>query len=125
MGGMGKEERLRKDSEFAQVREHGRTWTSDLVVLKLLRNGLNHNRYGFVAGKRLGKAVVRNRVKRLLREAVRSIPTEPGWDIVLIARNSAAGAGYQRIGVAVSRLLLRAQVLADTGKTQRVGEVHH
>jgi ribonuclease P protein component len=120
---MGKEERLRKDSEFAQVREHGKTWTSDLVVLRLLPNSLNHNRYGFVAGKHLGKAVVRNRVKRLLREAVHSTPIHPGWDIVLIARNSAAGADYHRIAGAVTGLLLRARVLAEMTQTKRTGKV--
>jgi ribonuclease P protein component len=112
-GGIGKVERLRKGSQFANVNLHGKTWVSDFVVLKAVSNGLSCNRYGFVTSKRIGKAVVRNRIKRLLREAVRSIPTNEGWDIVLIARSGANTADYRQISEAVTRLLHRAQVLAD------------
>ena len=110
---MGKEERLRKNSQFSEVYGCGRTWVCGLVVLKVLSNGLGWNRYGFVAGKRLGKAVVRNRVKRLLREVARSTPTKPGWDLVFIARSGAVTASYHQIGAAVAGLLRRSQILAD------------
>ena len=84
-------------------------------------NGLERNRYGFVVGKRVGKAVVRNRVKRLLREVTRSAPTKSGWDMVLIARNPAAAADYYQIGSAVAGLLRRAHVLADNGEARQMG----
>jgi ribonuclease P protein component len=51
-------------------------------------------RVGYVAGKRVGKAVVRNRAKRRLREAVRRIALEPGYDYVLIADASVATAAF-------------------------------
>jgi ribonuclease P protein component len=61
-------------------------------VLAILPNNLEHNRYGFVVGKRVGNAVVRNRVRRWLREAVRAL--EPhlrnGYDVVIIARGPIA-----------------------------------
>jgi ribonuclease P protein component len=110
---MGEKERLRKNSQFAAVYEHGRTWSNDLLVLKTLPNGLEWNRYGFVAGKRLGKAVVRNRVKRLLREVARAMATKTGWDVVLIARSQAATADYHELGASVAGLLRRARILAD------------
>ncbi len=75
-------------------------------------NGLSISRCGFSVGKRVGKAVVRNKVKRRLREIVRLTPIHPGWDIVLIARQAAVAAGYADLNATVTRLLERAK-LAD------------
>ncbi len=84
--------RLRRSFEFARVRRYGRSSSTRLLVLAILQNNLEHNRYGFVVGKRVGKAVVRNRVRRWLREAVRTL--EPhlrsGYDVVIIARGPIA-----------------------------------
>lgn len=84
--------RLRRSFEFARVRRHGRSSSTRLLVLAILSNNLVHNRYGFVVGKRVGKAVIRNRVRRWLREAVRAL--EPhlrnGYDVVIIARGPIA-----------------------------------
>ena len=118
---MGEKERLRKNSQFTAVYEHGKTWANDLVVLKTLPNGLECNRYGFVAGKRLGKAVVRNRVKRLLREVTRATAAKTGWDVVFIARSKAATANYYELEASVTGLLRRAKILAGTDRAGGMG----
>ena len=92
-------------------------------MLKALPNDLEWNRYGFVAGKRVGKAVVRNRVKRLLREVARSTPTKQGWDIVLIARARAASASYHELDAVVKGLLRRAGIMADMNTTETKAKV--
>jgi ribonuclease P protein component len=115
---MGEKERLRKNSQFAAVYERGRTWANELVVLKTLPNGLECNRYGFVVGKRIGKAVVRNRVRRLLREVVRAASTKTGWDVVLIARSPAAAANYHEFEASVTGLLHRAKILEDKDRSE-------
>ena len=122
---MGDKQKLRKNSEFTTVYERGKTWASEFVILKTLSNGLEWNRYGFVAGKRIGKAVVRNRVKRLLREVARAIPAKSGWDLVLIARSPAATANYHELKASVAGLLRRARILAEkdeVGGTERASE---
>lgn len=108
---MGKEERLKKTSQFREVYGNGKSWACGLVVLKALPNGLDHNRYGFVVSKRLGNAVTRNRVKRLLREITRSVPVEGGWDLVFIARNRASTADYHQLRKATTGLMRRAKLL--------------
>jgi len=110
---VNKDQRLRKNAQFSAVYERGKTWVNNLVVLKALPNGLGGNRYGFVTSKQLGNAVVRNRVRRLLREAVRLTPVKPGWDVVIIARKGAAIANYHRLGAAMRGLLRGAQILED------------
>ena len=122
---MGKGERLRKTSQFSAVHAQGKTWANNIIVLKALPNGLDCNRYGFVAGKRVGNAVARNRAKRLMRESVRFIPMKHGWDIVFIARMGAVKSGYQQVDIAVHELLARAGVLNrqdGIGKTEKVAE---
>jgi len=87
---VARELRLRRGSDIDRVRSRGRSWTSRLLVLATLPNELEHNRYGFAVGKRVGGSVERNRAKRLLREAirVRHAELEQGNDVLLIARNS-------------------------------------
>ena len=105
-------EYLTKSEQYALVYKKGSSWASDLAVMKALPNGLTFSRYGFSVGRRVGGAVVRNRVKRRLREILRLLPLEPGWDIIFIARPQAAGASFARLRKVVSRLLSRAGLLA-------------
>jgi len=110
------EEYLTKPQQYALVYNKGSSWTSNLVVMKALPNGLSLSRYGFSVSRRVGKAVIRNRVKRLLREILRLTPLEPGWDIIFIARPAAASADYANLDKSVVGLLSRARLLETAEK---------
>ena len=86
--------RLRKSPEFAAVsREGARVARSHFTVLHRA-NGLGRPRLGVAVSRKVGGSVVRNRVKRWLREAMRHERAQlPAVDVVLIARPSAATAG--------------------------------
>lgn len=103
---------LTKPEQYALVYDKGNSWVSDLVVMKVLANQLAQSRYGFSVSRRLGGAVVRNRTKRRLREILRPLPLEGGWDIVFIARPKAAAASFANLEKAVRGLLARARILA-------------
>jgi ribonuclease P protein component len=111
---MRRAQRLRQRREFAAVYRYGRPYRSDLLILRALRTGHPLSRFGFTAGHRLGKVVLRNRLKRRLREAVRSLPVATGWDLILNARSGAAQADYQRLRAVVGELMARAGVLQDS-----------
>lgn len=111
---MQKEAKLTKRSEFVAIYGEGRSWANSLLVLRALPNELGHSRCGFSVNKSVGNAVIRNRVKRLLREVVRSSVIKSGWDIVLIARPAAASANYHQLREAIEGLLKRAH-LRETG----------
>ena len=92
----------------------GRGYPGDLIVVRVLRNGLGVSRLGLVVGKQVGGAVQRNRAKRLIREAVRIRALVPGWDVVVVARPSIRGAKYQDVEQELRRLLARAGVVLET-----------
>ena len=84
--------RLQKEGDVRRVRSRGKAWAHGAIVARVLPNDLTppQNRYTVVAGKRTGKAVQRNRLKRLTREALRGYHPwlKPGYDFVFILRGT-------------------------------------
>ena len=118
---MQKELRLRKAQDFSHVYRLGRSWANNLLVLKALPIGVEGtNRFGFTVGKRTGSAVVRNTIKRRLREIVRHTPVKSGWDIIFIARGRARSANYHQLMASVRGLLRRAGLLAVVSEIEKV-----
>jgi ribonuclease P protein component len=104
------ERNLTRNVQFQLVYNNGRSWAGREVVIKALPNGLDLTRYGFAVGRRVGKAVVRNKVKRRLREILKQAPLQNGWDIVLIARAPAAQTDYKNLEKCIGNLLNRAGI---------------
>jgi ribonuclease P protein component len=65
--------------------------------------------------------VVRNKIKRRLREILRQTDLPPGWDIIMIARNPAAKADFTTLGSTVEDLLERAGMLLGGNESNRLG----
>lgn len=105
--------RLRRNERFQEIRQKGKAYSSDLLVLCALPNQLPHNRFGFAVSSRIGGAVERNRIKRQLRESMRLrlADLKPGWDIVVIARRPIRSADFWSMDAACARLLGRAHLL--------------
>ena len=117
---MRRDQSLKHAADFQSVRRDGRSWADHLLVLAARRRGLGEDglvpvsRFGFsVSRRRLGNAVVRNRVKRRLRAAVRGAGIEDGWDVVLIARRGVIDIRYSEIERSLAGLLARAGIRAD------------
>jgi ribonuclease P protein component len=94
--------RLRHERDFARLRREGRAYQNRSLLISVMPNGLSHNRYGFITSKQLGNAITRNRVRRLMREAVRLLDPQlrVGYDLVFVARRTLVGQpfdGVQRI----------------------------
>ena len=117
--GQVRKERLRKARQFSLVYERGSSATNKFLVIKILPNDLGVTRCGFAVSKRVGKAVKRNRIKRLLRECVRVTPIQPGWDIVFVARTTASTADYYILQGATRELLSRVCLLNQTQGVQK------
>ncbi len=94
--------------------QEGRAFAHPLVILRVRRNGLDRSRAAIVAGKKLGKAVTRNRAKRRLRQALYPyfMQLAPGYDLVLIARGDSVEAPFTQLVQAVVQLLERARLLS-------------
>ena len=107
-----KAEHLTKAADFARVFSKSGSVVNDLIVLKTLPNSLPHSRFGITVGRRVGGAVVRNRVKRRLRELFRRLRLITGWDIVIIARPAAAVVEYSVLKDSVNSLLSKARLIS-------------
>ena len=108
---------LSRPQDFAAIQEKGTTRSHPLLTARFLRTDLSATRFGISTGRRLGSAVVRNRVRRRLREALRVMAPsfQPGWDVLIIARPAIVAADHDALVGALQQTLVRGGVLGGIG----------
>ncbi len=116
------EQRLRYNQDFRRLYARGRSHVHPLAILYVLRRPTDdkcvsqERRIGFVVSKKQGDAVIRNRIKRRLREAVRlrlSDLREGPFDLAFVGRSRAKNAPWPDVENAIGELLRRAGLLRD------------
>jgi len=110
---MKRKERLTRPEQYALVYDTGRTLADRFLVLKWMPNQLEYSRYGISINKRVGNAVVRNRIKRILREILRLSQLSPGSDFIFIVRGPAAASNYRQLENSITGLLSRARIVVE------------
>ena len=101
---MKREWALKKRACFLRVYELEIAKADKYLVVKSVANDLGYSRYGFSVTKSIGNAVVRNRIRRRLKEIIRVLQVKPGQDIVLIARPEIVNADYYQLRRSVIKL---------------------
>ncbi|WP_018131404.1 ribonuclease P protein component [Effusibacillus pohliae] len=106
---MNRKHRLKDNRDFQRVFQRGKSFANRYLVLYHAPNQEGHYRVGLSVSKKVGNAVVRNRVKRYLREAVRAQQLDPALpvDFVIIARPSAADLDFDGFRKNLVHLLLK------------------
>ncbi|MCR5611771.1 MAG: ribonuclease P protein component [Clostridiales bacterium] len=104
---------LKRNKEFHRVFRRGKSVGSHLLVLVHLSSRGTDRKIGLAVSKKIGSAVVRNRVKRRLREAVTPLLPEmhPGCRLIFIARTPIKDASFKEIESTVRRLMAKAGLL--------------
>jgi ribonuclease P protein component len=103
---------LSRPQDFAAL-QAGTVRSHPLLTARFLRTDLETTRIGLATGRKLGGAVVRNRVRRRLREVLRAMAPsfQPGWDVLIIARPAIVEADHRTLVETLRRLLQRGGVL--------------
>ncbi|OGP97792.1 MAG: ribonuclease P protein component [Deltaproteobacteria bacterium RBG_19FT_COMBO_46_9] len=103
-----KRERLLNRKDFVNLNRAGRRYLTEHFTVIFKKNGLDISRLGITVSKRVGKAVKRNRIKRLLREFFRLNKKifPKGFDVIFIANKGAEGLVYWKIKEELSEIIL-------------------
>lgn len=97
---------IKKNRDFLNVYHHGKSYANKYLIMYVFGNNMQNNRFGITVSKKVGNSVVRHRVTRLIRESIRLNleQFEKGFDIVIVARNTAKGRDFFEIESAVLHL---------------------
>ena len=108
---------LKKNSDFRRLYAKGKSAVNPYLVVYCRRNQTGENRLGYTVSTKLGHAVVRNRIRRRLREIVRlnAPKLKTGWDIVLVARGRCLNAPYRKLDAAFLQVCEKLELLREEG----------
>ena len=107
---------LRKQSDFSRVYKQGKSRGSRFAVILYRRNGLKFTRTAFVASKKVGNSVQRNRSRRLMRAAYRAVEpnVKSGYDIIFVARAAINGCKEPEVERQLKKSLESAGILTGS-----------
>jgi ribonuclease P protein component len=109
---------LRRRADFDRVFQQGRHNSGRLLALRSAPNELAWSRFAYAVPKRVGKAVVRNKVRRRLREILRALPFEEGFDVVISVRPEAANCSFYSLKQEVETLMRRGRLLSVSASSR-------
>jgi ribonuclease P protein component len=114
---------LKRNYEFARVYRKGKYLPGRHVVLHFLKKPAGPSRLGVTVGKGVRTSVLRNRLKRLLRESYRTVGTRclPGYDLILVAKAGESAPPYREMERDVKGLLARAGLLSPEPPAKEEG----
>ena len=112
---MDKYESIKLNKDFRFLYARGHSFVSPCVVVYFKKNKLDPNRLGLTTGKKIGKAVKRNRARRLIRVAFRTLePALNGtYDFVIVARTRCVFAGAAQVTKDLNNCFIQAGILKD------------
>ena len=101
---------MKENSAFRRLYHRGASAANRYLVVYCRRNGQPVSRLGFTVSTKLGHAVVRNRIRRRLREIYRLNEAKAGYDIVVVVRTAAIEADHAALTKALTSLLRRLEL---------------
>lgn len=105
---LDKKFRLRKQRDFDRISKEGIYFSENFLLLKAMRNDSGITRFGFIVSNKISSvAAKRNRIKRIMRETVRSFQKDlkEGYDCLFIAKKGITEKKSEEIGMVVEKLL--------------------
>lgn len=106
---------IKKNFEFRRIYKKGRSFVSPLIVVYVLKNKKGFNRIGITTSKKIGKAFMRNRARRIIREAFRSyeVKLQKGYDLVFVARTKTCLAKEQGVEKALGGIFSKSKLFIE------------
>ena len=108
--------KLKENRDFRRAYHKGKSFVSPYVVVYINKNRTNQVRLGITAGKKIGKAVLRNRAKRLITAAFRSLlpQIDTGYDFVIVARTRILNVKSTEVALSLLKIFKTCGVVRST-----------
>lgn len=118
---MKKEYRIKKSKEIETILKHKKFVSNAYFVIYIKdQDETNHFRYAMSVSKKIGKAVVRNHIKRQIRAIIRQLSIKDGVDIFIITRNKINELSYQEMTKQLCHLLQKQKILVKGEKNETI-----
>lgn len=110
---MEKKFRIRKNVEFKKVYKHGKNYWNRNLILYVKKNDKKVTRVGYTITKKIGNAVTRNRLRRMMKEIYRLNfhNIKEGYDLVFIAKKKLVGISYKELESSMIHIMSLAKLL--------------